>query len=272
MSKTFDQYSNPLEVLFYCAQQARNAEKLEGRRIYPTLAIVSNNQDPENRRRIKVLDPAVGAKVESNWIRPLRVTQNSDPPLPQINQMVMLLFADGDDNKAFYLPIMNDTNPSLVKSDAVLDHAETVEGNRSLSVQKNNSESFSGNNTVLVSGNDSETISGTSTKVISGDISETAHGFESHRVDKALTINCGQSISLTTDSGASITLTTTGQIIFQDAAGHKITLGGSGGTNTWDLAGSSLQILNASDFKVGGKSIATVTAPVSGGQVTARGW
>jgi hypothetical protein len=246
----FDTNDNPLKALAYATKYARNAEILEGRRVFPTLAIVVDNNDPEYRRRVKVADPSFGGKVQSNWIMPIRVTENNDPPLPKLNQSVMVLFADGDPEKGYYLTLMPDTNPGRDKEDSINDHAEKIEGNRSLIIDENESKTVEGNKDVVV---------GNQYKVaVGGDADLYTENDFTNRANQNIDISCGESLILRTDSGAFIQLTSTGFAVIQDAFGRKITLGGIGNNGQWDLNGFPLQIIQAADVTINGKSVVVV--------------
>jgi len=252
-------------TLAYAARFARNAEQLEGKRIFPTLAIVVENADPEFRRRIKVADPVYGGKVASNWINPIRITENSDPPLPKINQSVLVFFADGDSEKAYYLPLMADTNPSRDKENPVNDHSEKIDGNREVTVD--------GNEVLTTEGYQDNFVGGEHKLSVGGNSEYKVEDSQLTRANNSIDISCGESLVLRTDSGSSITLTSTGFAIIQDAFGRKITLGGIGNNGQWDLAGFPLEIVNTNSFTIAGKQIATVGAVDSRGDtIVNKGW
>jgi hypothetical protein len=265
MSNYYDKNSSPMAALAYAARNARKAEQLDGRRIFPTTAIVVENADPEYRRRIKIADPAYSGKVTSNWILPIRVTENSDPPLPKVSQLVMVFYADGDPEKGYYLPLMPDTNPSRDKENPVNDHSERIDGNRDVVV---------GGSENLVTENSQDNLVGGEYKLsVAGDISTHTESAINTRANEHIDISCGVSVTLRTDSGAFISLTSSGFVLIQDAQGRKITLGGLGDNGQWDLNGYSLELLNASNVTIAGKSICTIGATDSRGDtLVTRGW
>jgi hypothetical protein len=265
MPNYYDKDSDLMQSMAYAARFARNAEQLEGRRLFPTTAIVVENNDPEYRRRIKVADPSYGGKVASNWINAFRVSENSDPPLPKVNQLVMVFYADGDPEKGYYLALMTDTNPSRAKENPVDDFSEQIDGNREVVVGGNKKDIAEGNHESFVGGYHKIAVGGDSDIKIEQDFVTRANG--------SIDINCGESLTLRTDSGAFVSLTAAGYAIIQDAFGRKITLGGIGNNGQWNLNNFPLEIINASDVTIAGKSVATVSAQDSRGDtLVTRGW
>lgn len=248
MGNSLNKETTLVEALVYASRYARNAEQLEGRRLFPTTAIVTRNDDPEFRRRIKVADASYGGKIESEWLNPVRTTESNDPPLPKVGQLVLVMFADGDPERGYYLTLMPDTNPSRDKENPENDHSELIEGNRSIDI--------GGSETITIENNQDVLIGAEHKISVAGDSNIKSESSIIGRANEVIDISCGLSLSLRTDSGASITLTNTGHAIIQDAFGRKITLGGI--QNEWSLAGGSLNIVNASDVKINGKSIVVV--------------
>ncbi|BAY64989.1 hypothetical protein NIES22_50900 [Calothrix brevissima NIES-22] len=242
-----------MEQLFEILNNAQKASQiafdLVGRINQATLGIVVNNQDPENKRRIKVSLPS-SPQVQSDWLRRLSTSPNIDAPLPAIGMTVLVLFAEGVETNGYYLSLINQTNPPRDKESAQDDYSEAIPGNK----------------VVEVGGNLDE--------VISGDTTQSTSGNEEHRTDGNILIECGQAITLRTDSGASITLSSAGYVEIKDVLGRRIRLGGVGGVNNqWDLAGYPLTVINATSFTINGKEVATVDATTNEGDViTNRGW
>jgi hypothetical protein len=242
-----------------------NLPNLENRRLFPTLAIVLKNKDPEERRRIIIADPLFEGKVESNWIRPIRVTQDSDPPLPEVGQTVLVWYVNGDLEQGFYLPVILDSNPSRVKEDSINDSSQKIPGNLSLVVDKNSTLEIRENQQVTVDGDRAESVLGEMGVGVSGNLDI--------RTEQVLTIEAGQSVRISTDSGAFISLSTAGYVTVQDAFGRRITLGGTSGFGEWDLNSLPLKVINATSFTINNKEIATVSAVDSrGDSLTSRGW
>lgn len=108
---------------------AKHGLDLEGRAYMPYLAIVTANDDPQNRRRIKASDPAAPS-LETDWLRRLQHHPSIDPPLPKIGQTVLVLSIDGDPLNGWYLLCCNDTNPVLPKANPQDDLHEVVVGDK----------------------------------------------------------------------------------------------------------------------------------------------
>ena len=130
-------------ALYQSQQGARYGLDQEGRVNYSYLAVVTTNEDPENRRRIKVSDPAVPS-LESPWIRRKLSHPGFDPPLPAIGSTVEVTSIDGDLNNGWYSQCVNNTNPPLPKSNPIDDlysavageQVERTDGNRIVNVGK----------------------------------------------------------------------------------------------------------------------------------------
>ncbi|QVQ57083.1 baseplate protein [Anabaena phage Elbi] len=267
-----DEFSSFYECVLYCYKYIKRSEQLGDKRIFPVLSVVVNNSDPENRRRIKIADPLFGNLVESNWIRPIRVSQNQDNPLPQINQMVIVWFVDGDSEKGYYLPVINDTNPSRDKLDAVNDSAVRIEGNNSLIVDGNDSGEIGGNQTIAIAGEQNLNVDGNLIENIGGDIDQNVTGKIEVRSESTILIDADGTIIIKNDSGAFISLGGNGEVLIQDSQGRKIRLGGAF-NSTWDLNGLPMQFINATSITIAGKQIATVGAVDSQGHtIVNKGW
>ncbi|AND75601.1 baseplate assembly protein [Nostoc phage A1] len=250
----------------------KRSEQLNGRRVFPILSVVTNNNDPEGRRRVKIADPLFGNLIESNWIRPIRVSQNQDNPLPQINQMVIVWFVDGDSEKGYYLPIINDANPSREKDDPVNDSAVRIEGNNTIRIDKNDSETVGGNQTVAIAGEQNINVDGNLIENIGGDIDQNVTGKIEVRSESTILIDADGTIIIKNDSGAFISLGGNGEVLIQDSQGRKIRLGGAF-NSTWDLNGLPMAFINATSVTIAGKQIATVGAvDTRGDTIVNKGW
>jgi hypothetical protein len=202
--------------------------ELNGRELFTRRAIVTNNNDPEGQRRIKVALASKGGQLESNWIQRVQFSPSFDDPLPKRGQTVLVMAVDGNPHDMAYLGVItNDPNPSLDKSNAVDDQSQEIEGESKVTI-----------------GSD-------------------------------YTVNCGKSIRLQNTAGAYLELNESGFVILGDAFGHVWTLGGGAGGSgwNWDANGASINIENATDFQVNGKSITTIGAFDSrGDNLVNRGW
>jgi hypothetical protein len=224
-----------MDSIFQLLKDSRRANQLaldmEGRSPFCTPAIVTNNADPLNKRRIKVTLQSKGGKTETDWLYRLTPDPYSDPPVPRIGQTVAVMFFDGDAHSGCYLGVLtNSPNPEQSTDAPILDDARTIEGDRVESVGRN----------------------------------------DSQRVEESQTIAVGKQLKLQNDAGASLTLHESGAVVLQDAFGNKLVLGGqSGGLgnptdfqwNTvsgncnWNLGGNALNIQNAADVTIAGKSV-----------------
>ncbi|ANV88501.1 hypothetical protein [Picosynechococcus sp. PCC 7117] len=208
---------------------------------YPSLGIVTNNEDPEGRRRIKVALPS-NPNLESDWL--IRISSHPfiDAPLPPIGQTVIIFYIDGLETKGAYLHIINDTNPALDKGDPVKDLFESIPGDKDTQIQ------------------------GSLNTQIEGTLNTQIQQTEDRRIEDNLTVDCGSRITLQTDSGASILLTEFGEVIVTDSVGRSIRLGGGvDNLNQFNLNGHSIDISNASDLTINGTSVVVVGADTSDG-------
>ena len=265
--------SSFIDALNFCVTVCRDLETSTKKRMFPILGIVVDTDDPESQRRIKIVDPLLGGNLESGWIEPIRTSQNSDPPLPQKFQTVIVFFINGDPEKGYYLPVINDPNPSRLKND-VLDDSYRIEGTRKTTVDKEEHLLVKENYYLNIDGDKQETVEGDSLISVLGERTTTIAGETSDRHEQTLTIEAGQSIRLATDSGAFISLSASGYVTIQDAFGRRITLGGASGFGEWDLNSLPLRVSNAVSFKINDKEVATVGASVDDGtdKVVTRGW
>lgn len=126
---------NLIELLSAAEKASGIAMDLQGRNVFPYLSVVSNNDDPEGKRRIKVVNPA-NPGLESEWLRRLSSTFKLDEPLPKVGQTVMVFSVDGIDVAGWYLQGLNNTNPPLDKEDPKLDYRFDVEGKYDLNVEQ----------------------------------------------------------------------------------------------------------------------------------------
>jgi hypothetical protein len=88
-------------------------EERQGRRLDLRLAVVTNNADPENRRRVRVLvsDKAPDL-VESPWLTRVEPSPYLDSVIPGVGQTVLVGFNGGVPEDGFYVGVgINDPNP-----------------------------------------------------------------------------------------------------------------------------------------------------------------
>ncbi|MBW4421185.1 MAG: phage baseplate assembly protein V [Myxacorys californica WJT36-NPBG1] len=245
--------TNELNNIFEIWHQSKKANKialdLNNRELTPKLAIVSNNNDPENKRRIKVSLPESPA-LESDWIQRSETCPGIDPPLPKVGQTVQITHLDGT-LEAQYTVVVNDTNPPLKKDDPVNDHYESTPGKRWLEVIKDYVLNVSKNFII---------------KVISNILID---------ADGNINITAGQRVTISNLAGASLVLSEIGVAILSDNLGNSVILGAAtnGGTQPTDiqmhlttgsfhfnLNGNSVEFKNAANVTINGKAIATIGA------------
>lgn len=113
------------------------AKDLEGRSPFPSIGVVTQNDDPEQRRRVKVALPK-NMGVDSPWLDRKTTSPSEDPPVPKIGQTVEVSFIDGDPHRGVYSGVL--TNAKNVAQDTpspLIDDARCIEGSRSERVDKN---------------------------------------------------------------------------------------------------------------------------------------
>ena len=234
-----------MDNIFQILAQSQKANQLamdsEGKIGYPILGIVTNNQDPENRRRVKV-NTALNPGLETPWLTRICPNPFRDAPMPTIGQTVLIFYIDGLETKGCYLPLQNDTNPSYSTSDPLLDLKEEIPGERDVSIETND--------TLVVGANMDHTVNGN------------------------ITIEAGEIVTIRNTSGASLTLGLNGQIILTDSAGRTLTLGGSlSSESTWNMNGFPLNLTNASDVTINGTTVLGLGSVDTDGDVSVtRGW
>jgi hypothetical protein len=228
-----------LSILCEAQRASQFALDLKGRSLGLKFCTVTDNRDPLGMRRLKVATESAAGLVSTDWLLRLPIVPNYDPPLPAIGTSVICGFIDSDPHDGVWLGVTcNDTNPA-----------------------DDTQENYVDDSTIRIPGNNKETIGGSDTQTVDSDRTTTVKGLENRRTDQNLTINCGQTITLATDSGASLTLDTSGAVIIRDAFGHRWTLGGSGGSDwVWDLNGATVQIINAGGVTIDGHQVAVVGA------------
>lgn len=229
------------EILAQSERANQLAMESEGRVNYPILGIVTNNQDPEGRRRVKV-NTALNPGLDTPWLTRICPNPFRDAPVPTLGQTVLIFYIDGLETKGCYLPLQNDTNPSYETSDPLQDLKEEIPGARDVSIQTDDS---------LVVGSNME-----------------------HRIEGNIDISCGTTVTIRNDSGATITLGNGGQVIITDSVGRQLRLGGSiSSDNIWDLNGFPLKLQNVPSATINGSEIATVGAVDDNGDaLVTRGW
>jgi Type VI secretion system/phage-baseplate injector OB domain len=124
------------ETLRQSKQASKQASDLNGRSPFTQFGIVTNNEDPTGKRRVRVTLQSKGGQTETDWLYRVLDCPYDDPPLPRLGQTVMVGFIEGDPHSGVYGGIItNEPNPERKKEDAEKDDWRWVEGDKKLEVQ-----------------------------------------------------------------------------------------------------------------------------------------
>lgn len=243
------------------AKASQLAIDLEGRQMTPTFGVSSNNDDPSQLRRIKTSTESKALLTENDFAVREMPCPYWDAPMPVPGQAIATNYLNGNPHDAYYSGVLvNAKNPPFPKNDPVNDDWRFIPGTKILQIN----------------GDKLNETKGTEANSIGKSLEVSVGESEQRRIEQDLVINCGKSITLQNDAGASITLLETGAVVLSDAWGKKLILsGGNGGSGAiqWDLNGNSLNIINAQDVTIANKSIATINArDTRGDRIVERGW
>ncbi|MBD2168068.1 hypothetical protein H6G04_27155 [Calothrix membranacea FACHB-236] len=212
---------------------------------------MTNNSDPENKRRIKVSLPS-SPGLESDWLRRLLPNPQVDPPLPAVGQTVLILYVDGVETNGFYLSTVNATNPPRTKDSAQNDYSEGIPGNRE----------------VEVGGNDTLTVSGELSTATNKNATHKAEEDFKVEVKKNILMEALQAITLV---AAQYVMLKAGQWFIKLYSNGTTQMGG--GVLTIDCSGFGIHFVNTGTMSINGKEIATVGAvDTDGDTITNKGW
>ena len=101
-----------------------------------SLAVVTNNIDPDSYRKIQVSSTFLPG-LDTYWIRRLQTLPGYDPPMPEIGSTVLLLSVAGDLLNTYYINIVNQTNaPIPGKKDIINDSYQEIPGNLDTEVRQ----------------------------------------------------------------------------------------------------------------------------------------
>lgn len=268
MSEIFD-------ILFSGIDSNNEVRKNKGRKLYMQLAIVARTNDPKNLRRIRVYLPDKGGRVESDWMFRLSQTPFNDHELPKVGQTVLVAFVEGNPHRGVIMGVLgNLANPPFEdKQNIDDDHYQAFSNDVTQTVGNNLNLDIINDRTVEVGDDDS-------LKVANERRLEAKSEKKKIEVDKTTEVGVdyevkvGASFRLSTTSGSFIEMSPLGTITLGDAFGHRWELGGIGGSTwTWNAAGSKINVINARDFEINGKSVATVGAlDNDGDRLISRGY
>jgi hypothetical protein len=239
--------STLFDLMAIAEKSAPIAEMLRGRNLFVEPAIVTHNDDPETRRRVKA-KLAKSPETTTDWLDRLNFSPFDDPPVPKVGQTIVVAFYSGDGHTGCYFgTIINEKNQEMATDAPLIDHGRVVEGDNLQNV-----------------GRDKKTVVARDSELLAG-----------------------RWVRIKNESGASIELHPAGVATVQDAFGNKVILGGaSGGLGLpsdvifdiqsplrIDLNGQILQIFDASGVTINGQQVATIGAiDTDGDTLTTRGW
>lgn len=240
-----------LKLLADSQRTVQIANDQKGKALYPTLGVVTANNDPDGKRRIKVALPH-SPQVESYWFRKLVINKDSDCAVPDVGQTVFIFFADGIETDGYYLQIYNDTNPTKDKNDPLNDHVEGIKGERNITVSKKNT---------LTVDDDSELN-------VSGDITNNGEGEFKVEVNKNILMKALQALTL---NAAQYVLLQAGTWFVKLYSNGTSEMGG--GVLTVNCGGHGINFTNVGTMMINGKSVATLGATDSDGDsLITKGW
>jgi hypothetical protein len=250
------------------------------------VATVTNNQDPTEKRKIKVSTEAMGGQGESYWIQAGRSSCYSDEPIPPVGTTVLVGFVEGDVSDGFLLRTLsnNKNPPDVSQSDPINDNTHEIPGDERRQIGGDRKLEVGGDEDITVEGD--LTIRCNGEKIVinapQGDIEIISSGGGNIKIDGSFnvdirtkkTVNITGDEKITLRQGGATLVAANGYWEITNALGQRFRFGGSnGGVMELDLNGSNMNLINATDIQINGKSIATVGAIDSRGDtIVDRGW
>lgn len=236
---------NPIfDILLRAEKASQIALDQQGRTPYPTLGVVVENADPQNKRRVKVVT-ASNPLVQSDWIRRLTPFPGFDPHLPTIGSTVLVLYVDGLPDNGYYLQVGNDTNAPLDKASALNDHYTAIPGQRK----------------VEIGGDDTTAVEGDST-LEADNVSIMASTDFNLDADRDILMEGQRDLKLLAARYLRIQVSPTNYIELSFDGTNRVS-----GTWTINISGCNLNFINASSnsIKINGKAVVVVGATNSDG-------
>lgn len=124
------------ETLRQAKQTGKQAADMVGRSPLTQMGMVSNNEDPLGKRRVRVALQSKGAQIETDWLWRVLDCPYDDPPLPRLGQTVVVAFFEGDPHNGCYFGIQtNEPNPERKKENPEKDDWRLVQGNQTIEVE-----------------------------------------------------------------------------------------------------------------------------------------
>lgn len=249
---------NHLGAIAELIQLLPHIKELLTRSHFLQLATITNNDDPLQKRRVKVSTEAMGQQSESYWVQCGRSQSHTDEPIPPVGTTVLIGFVEGDASDGYILrTLANDTNPpDNSQSAPLLDNTEEISGSDRRSVV--------GDSQHLVAGNHTQTIYGDMTVTCQGDTLSVTTPTGNINISAAGGVGevsiSGDYLVKLQQGGASL-VATGGSWVFTNASGQSWVLGGASGSEwSFNMGGATLNIANAGDVQINGKSVAVVGA------------
>lgn len=242
------------DAIYEGEESAKLANEMKGRQFAFQYGIVSNNNDPEKKGRVKVTTDHVGQKVETQWLIRYLPFPFFDPPIPTIGHGVIVGFQDADPHSGFYVGVaMNFPNPELPKKNRITDYAEYIVGEKVVHVEED-CKITTEQNYNLNAELDINLNSDLDTKITSKQhcdieaegrfLAKNGAGASIELVEKA------GKVLIKAPSGGSYTFMLGNQTILD--------IDGTNGEFTWDLAGRAMRFINASTVSINGKEVITI--------------
>ena len=75
-----------------------------------SIGVVSDVADPLSMQRVQVQDMTKGSKSESDWLFRLLPFTSYSPPVPKVNDLVVIGYIDGNPHKGCYLGVIVNQN------------------------------------------------------------------------------------------------------------------------------------------------------------------
>lgn len=250
------------------------------------VATVTNNEDPMGQRRIKVSTEAMGAMSETYWIQAGRISSYSDEPLPPVGTTVLVGFVEGDSSDGFLLrTLSNNRNPpDTSQANPIKDNTHEIPGDERRQIAGDRKVEIGGDEERIVQGDLSISCKGEKISIDApqGDIEVSASGGGNIKISGSFNVDVltKKTISIVGDQkitlrqGNATLIAADGYWELTNASGQRFRFGGFGsGIIELDLNGAQMNLINASDIQIQGKSIATVGAIDSRGDaLVSRGW
>lgn len=219
------------------------------------IGTVTDNRDPLNLRRIKVAPQSKGGVHTSEWLLHCNPDPGRDAPIPRVGSTAFYQFLDGDPHDGIWLGVAhNDTNPpDPLQTDPTIDSAVEIPGN--------DRRTIAGESISEVNGAREDSVSKSFTLKVNDEFNASIQNeITITSIAGMVTISGAQGVRLEDGSGAFVEISG-GAVRLGNAAGQDWQLGGGTGSAwDWDIGGGSVNVANATDFKINGKSVAVVGA------------